>query len=41
MFDPMFGPDPIIALIPWAIGFVLAVLGFYWIYRITKDIEDN
>lgn len=41
MFDPMFAGDPILQLIPWGIGLLLALIGFYWIYRITKDIEDN
>ena len=40
MFDPM-NTDPILQLIPWAVGLILALAGFYWIYRITKDIEDN
>jgi hypothetical protein len=40
MFDSMFA-DGLLGLVPWAIGLVLALAGFYWIYRITKDIEDN
>lgn len=41
MFDPMFSGDPILQLILWAAAAILAIAGFYWIYRITKDIEDN
>ena len=41
MFDPMFAGDPILQLIPWIIGISGLLVGFYWIYRITKDIEDN
>jgi hypothetical protein len=40
MFDPM-GGDPILELIPWAIGLAGLIVGFYWIHRIIKDIEDN
>jgi len=40
MFDPM-SSDGLLELVPLAIGLVLALAGFYWIYRITKDIEDN
>ena len=41
MFDPMLAGDPILGLIPWAIGFAGLIVGFYWIHRITKYIEDN
>jgi hypothetical protein len=37
----MFADDSIMELVPWAIGFVLAVAGLWWIRKITKDIEDN
>jgi len=37
----MFEPDPLLQAIPWVVAFVLAALGFYWIHRITSDIEDN
>ena len=40
MFDPM-GGDSILQLIPWAIGIAGFIVGFWWIQRITKDIEDN
>ena len=40
MFDPMFGAG-LLELVPWAIGLILALAGFYWIHRIIKDIEDN
>ena len=40
MFDPMFA-DALLELAPWAIGLILALAGFYWIHRISKDIEDN
>ena len=37
----MFPADPIYALIIAAVAIALAVAGFWWIHRITKDIEDN
>lgn len=42
-FDLMYAspPDPILQAAPWVIGLCLAVLGFLWIRRIIKDIEDN
>ncbi len=41
LFHPMGGSDPLPGLVLLAVSLVLAVAGFYWIYRITKDIEDN
>lgn len=41
MFDPMFAGDPILQLIPWAIGIAGLIVGFYWIHRIITNIEDN
>jgi hypothetical protein len=41
MFDPMNAGDPILGLIPWVIGIALMLVGFWWIHRIVKDIEDN
>lgn len=41
MFDPMYADDPLLQLVPLAIGIVGFVVGLYLIYRITKDIEDN
>jgi hypothetical protein len=41
MFDSMFAGDPILQLILGAIALILAIAGFYWMYRITNDIEDN
>jgi hypothetical protein len=41
MFDPMYTGDAILQLLPWAVGIVLAVLGFLWIRKIVNDIEDN
>ena len=44
MFSPIGTGDPLVELLelaPLVIAAVLALIGFYWIYRITKDIEDN
>ena len=41
MFNPMFEGEPLPQLVLLAIAAVLFLAGFYWIYRITKDIEDN
>ena len=40
MFDPLFSADLLqIGLLGVAaLGFIV---GMYWIYRITKDIEDS
>jgi hypothetical protein len=41
----MYTGDPflrdLLQIAPLAIGLVGFLVGFYWIYRITKDIEDN
>lgn len=29
--------DDLLRLVPWGIGLILAVAGFYWIYRITHE----
>ena len=44
MFDPMVSGDPfqrLLELAPFALGFIGWLIGMYWIYRITKNIEDN
>jgi len=41
MFGPMFGGDGASQAILFGIAFVLFIVGMLWIYRITKDIEDN
>ena len=41
MFEPMYSGDPFLRDILGLLAIALAVAGFYWIYRITRDIEDN
>jgi hypothetical protein len=40
MFDPMFANDAE-KLIPIALALIGFAVGWYWIYRIVKDVEDN
>jgi hypothetical protein len=40
MFDPMFN-DPTLDAIPLVLAVIGFAVGFYWIYRSWKDIEDN
>ena len=40
-FSPMGAIDPLVQAIPWVLGLIGLGVGFYWIHRITKDIEDN
>ena len=41
MFEPMFAGDLVPQLILWGIAIAGFVVGFWWIHRITKDVEDN
>lgn len=44
MFDPMYVPDPFfefVGVVLPVLAFVGLGIGFYWIHRIIKDIEDN
>ena len=41
MFEPMTTGDPLFRDILGLLAIGLALAGFYWIYRITRDIEDN
>jgi hypothetical protein len=41
-FPPMGVPgDSILQLAPLVLAFIGLGVGFYWIHRIAKDIEDN
>jgi len=41
MFNPMSAGDPVLEMVLGGVAAILALAGFYWIYRITRDIEDN